>query len=172
MNLSAELADFGIYFYPNFGLDYKNHTLALGPTFNVLPSYNLEPKNEEVYYPTENDFYGFHLLYQYHFRPEKFLDFFIQTNLTYTYFRSFNYRQPLTDYELNYEFKTKSLAQTLGIGIIGNFTQNFYSSLSIDYGFNYFNKNTETNNISVQTMDEKGRTGLIRIGLGYRFLRQ
>jgi len=169
INLSTELADFGIYLYPNFNLDYKNHTFALGPTLNIIPGYNLEPKNDEVYYPTEYDFYGFHLLYQYNFRPENFLNFFIQTNLSYTYFHVYNYRQPSRDFELDFEMKAKCLAQTLGVGVKANFKESIYSSLSIDYGLNYYNKQTRKNYSSVHTIDENGRTGLIRIGFGYRF---
>ena len=167
VNISSELGNYGIYIFPNFVIDFKKNTIAFGPTFNIYPSYNFAKKTDNVFYPTKNKFYGFHLYYQYNFRPDKKIDFFVQTNLTYEYLKLLNYKEPSSNLEISYESKTVNLSQTLGVGFKINFTERLYSSLSVDFGFNYYNKKTDTG-YSGQLDVQSNRTGIIRIGFGYK----
>lgn len=169
INVSAELGNYGIYLFPNYMRDIKKSTIGFGPTFMAYPSYNFATKIANVYYPTRNKFYGFHLYYQYNFRPDKIVDFFIQTNLSYENIALLNYEEPSHNYKSNYQWNSVNLNQTLGLGFKINFTKKLYSNTSFDFGFKYFNKVTETGLVTVQTESQSILTGIIRLGLGYRF---
>ena len=169
INVSTELWNYGICLFSNFTLDYKKSTFGIGPSINIYPSYNFAEKVDNVYYPTKNKFFGFHLYYQYNFRPNKIFDFFVQTNLSYEYLELLNYEEPSTKLESDYEYKTINISQTFGPGFKINITKKFYTNLCVDIGFNYYQKISRTIGNTIQTDEQMKGSGLIRIGMGYRF---
>jgi len=169
INISTELGNWGIYLFPNYMRDIKKSTIGLGLIFMIYPSYNFATKVANVYYPTDNKFYGFHLYYQYNFRPDKIFDLFIQTNLSYENVTFLNYEESSHNYKINYQWSNTNLNQTLGLGFKINFTKKLYTNTSLDFGFKYFDRVTEKGLATIQTESKSGFSGIIRLGLGYRF---
>lgn len=172
INVGTELWNYGICLFPNFTLAYKKNVLAAGPSFIVYPSYNFAKKVDNVFYPTKNKFFGFHLYYQYNFRTDKVLGFFLQTNVSYEYLELLDYKEMSNNLENEYASKRVNISQTFGAGLKINMSKKLYTNLSIDLGFNYFEKFMESNASTIQTDKQISRPGIIRIGVGYRFLRK
>ena len=170
LNLSSEVGNLGVYLFPNLTLDYKNHSFAIGPLFRLYPKFYEKDLNSNIeYFPTKVSYLGFHMFYQYNFRPDMFFDYFVQTNLTYENFELTNYMNSNKPDPLYFEWKSKFLYQTLGSGFKLNFTKNLYLTMSLDLGIVLYKKY----NYWAEKVRESGNTndnftGILRMGLGYK----
>ena len=168
INLSSELATYGVYFFPNYTYEFKQHTFGAGPTINIYPSYKFVHKSDNVYYPNDSKFYGCRLYYQYNFRPGKVIDLFLQTNLNFEHMELLDYQEPMSNAKIPYKSKTVNFGQSIGVGVKLNFSERIYANVSLDYGINYSKKISETAGYAGQTDKPSDGAGIIRVGFGYR----
>ena len=169
LNISLEQIDFGYYLFPNLTLDYKKHSIAVGPLIRLNPYTETLILSSGVYHPTKESYLGFQIFYQYNFRPDKVFDYFIQTNFSYENLEFSDYRKNDTPSPIIFETKSKNIYQTLGTGCKLNFTKNLYLAMSVDLGLVVYKKlSYEQTYVGNSGFIYYDLIGILRGGIGFK----